>query len=75
MAHDSRIGRFTTLGPGTVIPGNCEIGEFVTTGAGVTLRPGVKIGDGATLGAGAVVVKDVGDGATVVGNPAKPLGS
>ena len=75
VAHDSRIGRFTTLGPGTVIPGNCEIGEFVTTGAGVTLRPGVKIGDGATLGAGAVVVKDVGDGATVVGNPAKPLGS
>lgn len=73
VAHDSRIGRFTTLGPGTVIPGNCTVGEFVTTGAGVLLRPGIKIGDGAMLGAGAVVVKDVGEGETVVGNPARPL--
>lgn len=40
-------------------------------GAGATILPGVTIGKGALVGAGAVVTKDVPDGATVVGNPAR----
>jgi acetyltransferase-like isoleucine patch superfamily enzyme len=39
-------------------------------GANATLLPGVTIGRGALVGAGAVVVRDVPDGAVVVGNPA-----
>lgn len=42
-------------------------------GSGATVLGGVRIGAGATVGAGAVVVKDVAAGATVVGNPARPL--
>ena len=42
-------------------------------GSGATILGGVRIGAGATVGAGAVVVKDVPAGATVVGNPARPL--
>jgi acetyltransferase-like isoleucine patch superfamily enzyme len=42
-------------------------------GANATLLPGVTIGEGAVVGAGAVVTKDVPDGATVVGNPARIL--
>jgi acetyltransferase-like isoleucine patch superfamily enzyme len=42
-------------------------------GSGATILGGVRVGAGATVGAGAVVVSDVPAGATVVGNPARPL--
>jgi acetyltransferase-like isoleucine patch superfamily enzyme len=42
-------------------------------GAGAVIVCGVTIGEGATVGAGAVVTKDVPAGATVVGNPARPV--
>jgi UDP-2-acetamido-3-amino-2,3-dideoxy-glucuronate N-acetyltransferase len=45
----------------------------VSIGSGATILGGVRIGTGATVGAGAVVVEDVEPGATVVGNPARPL--
>lgn len=44
-----------------------------TIGSGVTLLCGLTIGEGATVGAGSVVTKDVPDGATVAGNPARVL--
>jgi acetyltransferase-like isoleucine patch superfamily enzyme len=40
-------------------------------GSGATIMCGVTIGEGALVGAGAIVTKDVADGATVIGNPAK----
>lgn len=40
-------------------------------GAAAVLLPGIRIGEGALVGAGAVVVRDVPDGAVVVGNPAR----
>ncbi len=49
------------------------IGSQVWIGGGAILLPGVTIGDNATIGAGSVVTKDVAAGATVVGNPARPL--
>lgn len=49
-----------------------EVGEYVHIGGGAILLPGVKIGGYATVAAGAVVTKDVEDGGTVVGVPAKP---
>lgn len=43
-------------------------------GAGAVILPGVRIGRNALVGAGSVVTKDVGDGETVFGNPARPSG-
>jgi acetyltransferase-like isoleucine patch superfamily enzyme len=42
-------------------------------GTSATILGGVTIGKGAMVGAGSVVTKDVPDGATVAGNPARPL--
>ena len=43
----------------------------VSIGSGATIMCGVTIGAGATVGAGAIVTKDVSEGATVAGNPAR----
>ena len=50
------------------------VGRDVWIGGGALLLPGVTVGDGAVIGAGAVVTRDVADGATVVGSPARPVG-
>ena len=50
-----------------------EIGDDVTIGSGAIVLGGVKIGDRAIVGAGAVVSRDVGEGETVAGVPARAI--
>lgn len=61
-------------GAGLEIARPVTIGRSVWIGGGAILVGGVMIGDGAIIGAGAVVTRDVAAGATVVGNPARPVG-
>jgi acetyltransferase-like isoleucine patch superfamily enzyme len=49
------------------------VGDRAWIGAAAVVIPNIRIGAGATVGAGAVVVTDVPDGVTVVGNPARAL--
>jgi maltose O-acetyltransferase len=48
-----------------------RIGKDVWVGGGALILPGVTIGDGAIIGAGSVVTRDVPEGATALGNPAR----
>jgi len=50
------------------------VAKDAVVGAGVVLLPGIVIGARALVGAGAVVVRDVPEGTTVVGNPAREVG-
>lgn len=55
---------------------HCEstrVKKGASIGSGATILCGVTIGERAIVGAGSVVTKDVPDGTTVAGNPAKPL--
>ena len=51
------------------------LADRVFIGAGARVLGGITVGEGAQVGANAVVVHDVAPGATVVGIPARPIGS
>jgi serine O-acetyltransferase len=50
-----------------------QIGNNVIIGAGAQLLGPIKVGDNARIGSNAVVVKDVPEGATMVGVPAREV--
>jgi serine O-acetyltransferase len=50
------------------------IGNDVIIGAGAKVLGPIRVGDGVRIGAAAVVLKEVPDGATMVGNPARQVG-
>ncbi|MCP2043687.1 acetyltransferase [Pontibacter sp. HSC-36F09] len=69
--HDCKIGDFAHISPGAVLSGNVQVGEGTHIGAGAVVIPNLKIGKWCKIGAGAVVIRDIPDGVTAVGNPAR----
>ncbi len=81
IGETSEIGDDCTLYHGVTLGGTTwnkgkrhpTLGNSVVVGAGAKILGPVKIGDGAKIGSNAVVVKDVPDGATAAGIPARIL--
>jgi len=71
--YEASLGDYVYLGSGAVVSPNAVVEDEVFIGASATIAGPVKIGKGARIGAGSVVIEDVEAGATVFGNPAKPL--
>jgi sugar O-acyltransferase (sialic acid O-acetyltransferase NeuD family) len=71
--HECVIGDFCHIAPGVVLCGNVKVGKGSFIGANSVVRQGITIGNNVTIGAGTVIVKDIPDGVTVVGNPARQL--
>lgn len=73
-----KIGRNVIISHGVTIgnrmpfhPGHPVIGDDVYIGSGAYLGGDITIGNQAFIGAHAVVIKDVPEGCTAVGNPAR----
>jgi len=75
IEHDCTIGENVHVAPGAVLGGNVTVGNDTLIGLGARVKPGVTIGSGVTVGVGAVVIHDIPDGQTVVGVPARALGT
>lgn len=73
IEHECIINDFVHVGPGTVLCGNVTIGKGTFVGANAVVRQGVQIGKNCIIGAGAVVITDIPDDTTVIGNPSRNL--
>jgi len=72
--HHCDVGRFAHIAPGVHTGGDVTVGEGAFIGVGASVLPRQRVGKWAVVGAGAAVIRNVPDGATVVGVPARRIG-
>lgn len=73
IAHNNVIGKNVEIAGCVNISGSCIIDDDVWISPNVSLRGWQHIHRGVTIGTGAVVTKDIPEGETWVGNPARKL--
>ena len=73
IAHNIQVGEHAFVIACAEVSGGVRIGKRAWIAPSATILNQLTIGDDAVVGLGAVVVRNVEAGATVVGNPAKPL--
>ena len=73
VEHHCEIGDHAHIAPGATLCGSVVVGEGSLIGAGAVAAPGVRLGRLVVVGAGSAVIRDVPDGLTVAGTPAKPI--
>lgn len=71
VGHNCVIGRYGTLSPGVNLGGLTLIGDCSFIGIGASTLQSTKIGNEATIGGMTMVIREIPNGATVVGNPGK----
>jgi sugar O-acyltransferase (sialic acid O-acetyltransferase NeuD family) len=71
--HETSIGSYCELSPGSRILGAAKIGNCCSIGTNAVIFPGVEVGDNAIIGAGAVVNTNIPIGSKFAGVPAKSI--
>jgi sugar O-acyltransferase (sialic acid O-acetyltransferase NeuD family) len=73
IGHDVLTEGFVTLYPSVNVSGSVVIGEASEIGTGTQIIQGKQIGVNTIIGAGSVVIRDIPDRCTAVGNPCKVI--
>ncbi|MFC6294668.1 serine O-acetyltransferase [Lactiplantibacillus daoliensis] len=69
IGNNVNLSQFTTIGSNS--ENAATVGNNVYIGPSVCIVENVQIGSNVTIGAGSVVIKDIPDNATAVGNYAR----
>ena len=73
ITHDCVVSNYVTFASGVSLGGGVFIGDSAYLGMNSSILPEVKVGARAVVGMGAVVLRDVPEGETWAGVPAKRL--
>jgi UDP-3-O-[3-hydroxymyristoyl] glucosamine N-acyltransferase len=73
IAHNVQIGENTMVIANSMIAGSTKIGQNVWVAPSTSVLNKLIIEDNATLGLGSVIIRDVSENDTVVGNPGRKI--
>ena len=73
LSHSVEVGDFFTALPNVFVAGNVIIGDRVFIGAGTSVREKTKICSDVIIGMGSVVIKDITEQGTYIGNPLRKI--
>lgn len=71
--HHCDVSDHVHIAPGAHLGGSVQVGEGVFVGIGAAVIPGCSIGSWTIVGAGSVVISDLPERVTAVGNPARVI--
>lgn len=71
VGHDAHVKRDTVICAKAIVGGRSTVGEQSFLGTNSSMKQGVNIGDKVIVGMGSVIFRDVYNGETVIGNPAR----
>ena len=73
IGHDTILENYSYLANNSVLGAQIKVKEGAYIGMNATIRENVQIGKWSTVGMGSVVLKNINNFETVVGNPAKKI--
>lgn len=71
IGHDAIIEDYATILPSVNLSGNTVTKKYTIIGTGTKVIQGVTIGENVIVGAGTVVIREIENSVTAVGNPAR----